>query len=1293
MEKRGRFSVVGAVVAALSLVAVGPVAATVTNAAGTTTIGNTGTSTRYFVDGFNAGQGAIGISSGGSAYLQTTPGGRQAAWYGLPSGTTTPVALTGLPGSDGAAGTLVAGNLAVVVAQPSSASSTTTVAWENLDGTGAGSGPAVPTNTSGYTSPGSASVTAAPGGWVTEAQSSATGAGVRLIQVSTSGAITDLGPDPFPGAFEQLLGGPNGVVALAYSGGGLSAIYVPYAAPRTPVTLALPASPFGCAAVLSANAVCYGGSRTTGTLTTDALVPLTGAAATTVTLPSGVSAATGTANDAMWVTSTGTIAYQPWAGGTVTTVSSGPGLPANTALGDLATTDTTLLFTGGTTASTAGVASLIPPATTSTLLASSSLARIEASQLALGPGRAAWADDAPATGTTTPLWSRSLSTNTATNMLVAGTSASLIATDASTYSNAPPNGLHVSGNRTLYLDLSGNLVLTDGTSAAPTVVAKALTTASGQSVDPIGTLSGSRVLYDNPSNAYAATLYDAVTGTTTVLSSIPAGSAVSLWGNYVAWTESDGSVWRMDLASGTSTNVLAAPASANQCNTSGVFVSGDYVAWSENCYAGASPGPIAGYRDMTTGTAAVDLSTSASGFPVALSGSYVALVPGGAANASFPQTLTAMNLASQVTTTVGTASGAVALDGSAIAWIDQTGVPQAAPLTAVANPPRFLGDPNTPGSYTVGNGTWNAEWDTSALLTSCSVNITSGSTAVDTLPCNSADMAVGDAVVSWNGTSSSGAAVSSGTYTATLTASNSAGALESPTGGTTTLSASIAVTGGPPPAGSSTTSVSVSPTSPVVGQTATLTATVTSSKTPVGKVTFTPTGSTTPISSACTNVALSATSPYQASCNTAYTAAGAQSVTATFTSTSSTVTGSSGTASFAVSAPPGATSYQSASSTTPGGSATATNAGVTATASGGEGTVTVAQYASNPVGAPSFKSSGSYFDVSLSSGSTFTSVTVKNCNLMGGTTLYWWNPAGSGAWQSVVGDPGPITTAGPCITVTLTGASSPNLTQLGGTVFAVGTPPPNTRPPANPGYHLVATDGGVFSFDAPFHGSMGNVPLNKPVVGMAADTATGGYWMVASDGGVFAFDAPFHGSTGDITLNKPVVGMAADTATGGYWMVASDGGVFNFDAPFHGSTGAMHLTSPIVGMAATAHGGGYWLVAADGTVYPFGTALQHGPYRALNLNHPIVGIAADPATGGYWLVASDGGVFAFNAPFEGSTGDIALNKPIVGMAADTATGGYWLDASDGGVFSFNAPFDGSMGAVRLNQPVVGMAAG
>ena len=59
---------------------------------------------------------------------------------------------------------------------------------------------------------------------------------------------------------------------------------------------------------------------------------------------------------------------------------------------------------------------------------------------------------------------------------------------------------------------------------------------------------------------------------------------------------------------------------------------------------------------------------------------------------------------------------------------------------------------------------------------------------------------------------------------------------------------------------------------------------------------------------------------------------------------------------------------------------------------------------------------------------------------------------------------------------------------------------------------------------------------------------------MASDGGIFAYgDAGFFGSAGGIQLNKPVVGMATDVATGGYWLVASDGGIFAYNAPFDGA--------------------------------------------------------------------------------------------------------------------------------------------
>jgi hypothetical protein len=70
-----------------------------------------------------------------------------------------------------------------------------------------------------------------------------------------------------------------------------------------------------------------------------------------------------------------------------------------------------------------------------------------------------------------------------------------------------------------------------------------------------------------------------------------------------------------------------------------------------------------------------------------------------------------------------------------------------------------------------------------------------------------------------------------------------------------------------------------------------------------------------------------------------------------------------------------------------------------------------------------------------------------------------------------------------------------------------------TTVPGGGGYWFVAADGGIFSFgDARFYGSMGGIPLDLPVVGMASNFGNG-YWLTAADGGMFSFgSAPFYGS-------------------------------------------------------------------------------------------------------------------------------------------------------------------------------------
>jgi outer membrane protein assembly factor BamB len=297
----------------------------------------------------------------------------------------------------------------------------------------------------------------------------------------------------------------------------------------------------------------------------------------------------------------------------------------------------------------------------------------------------------------------------------------------------------------------------------------------------------------------------------------------------------------------------------------------------------------------------------------------------------------------------------------------------------------------------------------------------------------------------------------------------------------------------------------------------------------------------------------------------------------------------------------------------------------------------------------------------------------------------------------------PATTATtPPATTTTTTPATPSQPITPVTVPATPTAGTGTGSSASTspatGYTMVASDGGVFSFDdAGYYGSEGGKQLTKPIVGLAATADGKGYWLVASDGGVFSFgDAGYYGSEGGTQLTNPIVGMAATADGKGYWLVASDGGVFSFgDAGYYGSQGGKPLADPIVGMASTHDGKGYWLVASDGGVFSFGDAGYYGSQGEKPLTKPIMSMAAAPDGKGYWLVASDGGIFTFgDARYYGSQGGAPLNAPIVGMAATPDGKGYWLVASDGGIFTFgDAGYYGSQGGKALNRPIVGMAVG
>ena len=151
----------------------------------------------------------------------------------------------------------------------------------------------------------------------------------------------------------------------------------------------------------------------------------------------------------------------------------------------------------------------------------------------------------------------------------------------------------------------------------------------------------------------------------------------------------------------------------------------------------------------------------------------------------------------------------------------------------------------------------------------------------------------------------------------------------------------------------------------------------------------------------------------------------------------------------------------------------------------------------------------------------------------------------------------------------------------------------------------MGSDGGIFTFgSAGFHGSMGGIPLQRPVVGIVPTKDRGGYWLDASDGGVFSFgDTQFYGSIPGLglhpagsglpnSLNAPIVGMVPSHDQGGYFMVASDGGVFAFgDAHFAGSCPGIGGCSGAA-VAVMPDAQRERLLAGDptGNVYSFGDA-------------------------------------------------------------------------------------------------------
>ncbi len=127
---------------------------------------------------------------------------------------------------------------------------------------------------------------------------------------------------------------------------------------------------------------------------------------------------------------------------------------------------------------------------------------------------------------------------------------------------------------------------------------------------------------------------------------------------------------------------------------------------------------------------------------------------------------------------------------------------------------------------------------------------------------------------------------------------------------------------------------------------------------------------------------------------------------------------------------------QTATSSTPAGTASTTVSNVSVTAQG-QGSIAVKSFGTtDPVVGSGFAAGTEFFDVAVVSPSSFSSVAITACGVSSFVNLTWWNGT---TWEAVRPS---ATDSDGCLSFTATDSTSPSVSQLTGTVFAVSAPVP-----------------------------------------------------------------------------------------------------------------------------------------------------------------------------------------------------------------------------------------------------------
>ena len=598
----------------------------------------------------------------------------------------------------------------------------------------------VPAGTHGAVTlaPGQHYLSGAPDGFLYES-------GDHVYRRSTGGTVTDLGV-PFAGSRNLVAtSGDAGMVVTDFDPAQPDGmVYRSFTDPSGFTPLRVPAGNVGCVTVVGDYAGCYATDPAEAVL-----LPLDGVRPATVVAGGASAGVAVVGSRLLWQSGPRHQLHSVGYGSTVvrtSPVARGYGL--DSAYG-------AALVAGADNASLQRVTSATGPAAT---VYTAGYSPVAATALSLSPGRLVDDDDRRIRG------SSALSSTVSTAVTTSSPALRVGATGL-VHADTVPVPVLGSGTTTVYVvgDTRDTTTRVVRTPTGSRTITGTLGDRFFSTAEDASRLSGNRFVYAGTTRRgqQVAYLYDASTGRRTVLQRL--GAALpAVFGDEVALLHPDGSVWRRDLVTGASVQLLPPTPFVGYGQ---LFAWGDHVGWNlvtGDEDEGIPGGEVSGFRDARTMAPARVLSV-----PVQQLSSAGAVLrtddPSGEGRAQSYALETYAGVSVPLLP-LGRYAVGPQVEGRTMAWVDGTGVVKVAPVAVSPAAPRFLGAPLAPALIrSPGRARWRAYAPFSAPLTTCRVDVLRGARVVRRLACDPARMRVGVAEFAWDGTYS-GRPAPAGTY-------------------------------------------------------------------------------------------------------------------------------------------------------------------------------------------------------------------------------------------------------------------------------------------------------------------------------------------------------------------------------------------------------------------------------------------------------------------------------------------------------------------------------------------------